>query len=70
MREDCGWNEAKAVFPIVANLLLRSGCISLKLMCDRPPRSPSRSSGHYHANRCREEPDRVVEEFLAILTQA
>ncbi len=24
----------------------------------------------YHANRCREEPDRVVQEFLAILTQA
>lgn len=25
---------------------------------------------HYHANRCREEPDRVVQEFLAILTEA
>ncbi|MBC6475957.1 MAG: hypothetical protein GDA48_26700 [Hormoscilla sp. GM102CHS1] len=25
---------------------------------------------HYHPNRCREEPDRVVQEFLAILTEA
>lgn len=25
---------------------------------------------HYHPHRCREEPDRVVQEFLAILTEA